>query len=107
MALDYGLDVVKLFPAEAAGGLATVKALSAPFPSVRFIPTGGITAASAPSYLAHSAVLAVGGSWMVAGDLLAARDFAEVTRRCAAAVRIAQSSAEEGRPGDEYAATQT
>lgn len=82
-ALDLGLDTVKLFPAEACGGLPTVKALSAAFPQVRFMPTGGITAATASDYLAHPAVVAVGGSWMVAPDLLAAGDWDEVTRRCA------------------------
>lgn len=82
-ALDLGLDTVKFFPAEASGGLATVKALAAAFPQVRFVPTGGITAASAPDYLAHPAVAAVGGSWMVAPDLLAAGDWDEVSRRCA------------------------
>jgi len=82
-ALDLGLDTVKFFPAEAYGGLATVKALAAAFPQVRFMPTGGITAASAPDYLAHPSVVAVGGSWMVAPDLLAAGDWDEVTRRCA------------------------
>jgi 2-dehydro-3-deoxyphosphogluconate aldolase/(4S)-4-hydroxy-2-oxoglutarate aldolase len=88
-ALDLGLDTVKLFPAEASGGLATVKALAAAFPQVRFVPTGGITAASAPTYLAHPAVRAVGGSWMVAPDLLAAGRWDEVTARSAAAVRPA------------------
>jgi 2-dehydro-3-deoxyphosphogluconate aldolase/(4S)-4-hydroxy-2-oxoglutarate aldolase len=88
-ALDLGLEVVKLFPAEASGGLATVKALAAAFPQVRFVPTGGITAASAPTYLAHPAVRAVGGSWMVAPDLLAAGRWDEVTARSAAAVRPA------------------
>ena len=63
---------MKFFPAEANGGLATIKALAAAFPQVRFIPTGGITAATAPAYLAHPSVAAVGGSWMVAPDLLAA-----------------------------------
>lgn len=91
MALEHGQDVVKLFPAEALGGLATLKALSAPFPSVRFVPTGGITELTAASYLAESAVLAVGGSWMVARDLLAAGDFAAVTARSAAAVALARS----------------
>jgi 2-dehydro-3-deoxyphosphogluconate aldolase / (4S)-4-hydroxy-2-oxoglutarate aldolase len=86
-ALDLGLDTLKLFPAEACGGLGTVKALAAAFPQVRFVPTGGITAASAPVYLAHPAVAAVGGSWMVAPDLLTAAAWDEVTARCAAAVR--------------------
>lgn len=83
-AIDLGLDTVKFFPAEANGGLASIKALAAAFPQVRFIPTGGITAASAPGYLAHPSVAAVGGSWMVAPDLLAAGDWAEVSARCAA-----------------------
>ncbi len=86
-ALDLGLDTVKFFPAEACGGLPTVKALSAAFPQVRFVPTGGITADRAPAYLAHPAVAAIGGSWMVAPDLLAAGDWDEVTRRCARAAR--------------------
>jgi 2-dehydro-3-deoxyphosphogluconate aldolase/(4S)-4-hydroxy-2-oxoglutarate aldolase len=86
-ALSLGLDTVKFFPAEAYGGLGTIKALSAAFPQVRFVPTGGITAASAPAYLAHPAVVAVGGSWMVAPDLLAAGQWDEVAARCAAAVR--------------------
>ena len=85
-ALALGLDTVKLFPAEACGGLSTVKARSAAFPQVRFVPTGGITAATAPAYLAHPAVAAVGGSWMVAPDLLAAGRWDEVTARCQASV---------------------
>jgi 2-dehydro-3-deoxyphosphogluconate aldolase/(4S)-4-hydroxy-2-oxoglutarate aldolase len=82
-ALDLGLDTVKFFPAEASGGLPTVKALSAAFPQVKFVPTGGITAQSAPAYLAHPAVAAVGGSWMVAPDLLAAKKWDEVASQCA------------------------
>ncbi|MGX6603266.1 bifunctional 4-hydroxy-2-oxoglutarate aldolase/2-dehydro-3-deoxy-phosphogluconate aldolase [Micromonosporaceae bacterium Da 78-11] len=85
-ALDLGLDTVKFFPAEACGGLPTIKALSAAFPQVRFVPTGGITAQSAPTYLAHPAVVAVGGSWMVAPDLLARGQWDEVTARCRATV---------------------
>ena len=88
LALDLGLDTVKLFPAEANGGLATVKALAAAFPQVRFMPTGGVTVDSAPAYLAHPAVAAIGGSWMVAPDLLAAGEWDEVTSRCAAAVAL-------------------
>ena len=63
--LDAGLDRFKFFPAEAAGGTAALKALSAPFANVRFCPTGGITAASAPRWLALDAVACVGGSWIV------------------------------------------
>ena len=63
--LDLGLIHFKFFPAEAAGGLPSLKALAAPFGSVRFCPTGGITEQSAPQWLAHPSVLCVGGSWIV------------------------------------------
>ncbi|MGH2926649.1 MAG: bifunctional 4-hydroxy-2-oxoglutarate aldolase/2-dehydro-3-deoxy-phosphogluconate aldolase [Solirubrobacteraceae bacterium] len=85
-ALDLGIDVVKFFPAETSGGPAAVKALAAPFPGLRFVPTGGIGAAQLPGYLGIPAVAAVGGSWMVAPSLVAAHDFDEITRRTAAAV---------------------
>jgi 2-dehydro-3-deoxyphosphogluconate aldolase/(4S)-4-hydroxy-2-oxoglutarate aldolase len=77
-ALDAGLDTVKFFPAEQAGGPAMIKALAAPFRMVRFIPTGGINEANLASYLALPSVLAVGGTWMVPADLLAAGDWAAV-----------------------------
>ncbi|MFL6750930.1 MAG: bifunctional 4-hydroxy-2-oxoglutarate aldolase/2-dehydro-3-deoxy-phosphogluconate aldolase [Sphingomicrobium sp.] len=63
--LDLGLSRFKYFPAEAAGGLTALKALAAPFGSVRFCPTGGIRAETAPEWLAHPSVLCVGGSWVV------------------------------------------
>jgi 2-dehydro-3-deoxyphosphogluconate aldolase/(4S)-4-hydroxy-2-oxoglutarate aldolase len=63
--LDLGLDRFKFFPAEAAGGMPLLKALSAPFAGIRFCPTGGITAATAPDWLALDAVACVGGSWIV------------------------------------------
>jgi 2-dehydro-3-deoxyphosphogluconate aldolase/(4S)-4-hydroxy-2-oxoglutarate aldolase len=63
--LDLGLSRFKYFPAEAAGGLAALKALAAPFGSVRFCPTGGIREETAPEWLAHPSVLCVGGSWVV------------------------------------------
>lgn len=85
-ALAEGLEVVKFFPAEPLGGLGMIEALAAPFPGVRFIPTGGINPALLPRYLAHRAVLAVGGSWMVAPGLIAAGDWAEITRLTAEAV---------------------
>lgn len=79
-ALEEGISVVKFFPAEAAGGAAAVAALAAPFPQVRFVPTGSIGTANLASYLAIPAVLAVGGSWMVPRPALASGDFATVTR---------------------------
>ena len=63
--LDLGLDRFKFFPAEANGGIPALKAIAAPFGSVRFCPTGGVTQASAPEWLALEAVLCVGGSWLV------------------------------------------
>ena len=78
--LDLGLERFKFFPAEAAGGLNALKALAAPFRNVRFCPTGGITQASAPDWLAEEAVLCVGGSWLVgkgAPDTQAIRAAAE------------------------------
>ncbi len=63
--LDMGLAHFKFFPAEASGGIAALKALAAPFPQCRFCPTGGITAATAPQWLALEPVLCVGGSWIV------------------------------------------
>ncbi|QOC91539.1 bifunctional 4-hydroxy-2-oxoglutarate aldolase/2-dehydro-3-deoxy-phosphogluconate aldolase [Micromonospora craniellae] len=91
MALDAGLNVVKFFPAQQLGGTPMIKALSAPFRDVRFIPTGGITPAVIDDYLALPAVLAVGATWMVASDLVAAERWDEITSRTASAVAAAES----------------
>ena len=80
--LDLGLDRFKFFPATAAGGLPALKALAAPFGNVRFCPTGGITEATAPDWLAEEAVLCVGGSWIVPKG---APDAALIRQRAAAA----------------------
>jgi 2-dehydro-3-deoxyphosphogluconate aldolase / (4S)-4-hydroxy-2-oxoglutarate aldolase len=88
-ALELGLDVVKLFPAATLGGAAAVKAFSAPFPGLRFVPTGGISAATLADYLSLPSVLAAGGSWMVDRALVEAEDWAEITRRTAEAVALA------------------
>lgn len=74
-ALSLGLDVVKFFPAEASGGVAMLKAMSAPYTQVRFVPTGGISPANLSSYLALPCVLACGGSWMVKSDWIAQGQF--------------------------------
>ncbi|WP_455605748.1 bifunctional 4-hydroxy-2-oxoglutarate aldolase/2-dehydro-3-deoxy-phosphogluconate aldolase [Cellulosimicrobium funkei] len=91
-ALDLGLDVVKLFPANVVGGPAAVKAFSAPFPGLRFVPTGGVSAANLLDYLALPAVLAAGGSWMVDAALVRAGDTAEITRRTREAVALAATA---------------
>ncbi|WP_030948703.1 bifunctional 4-hydroxy-2-oxoglutarate aldolase/2-dehydro-3-deoxy-phosphogluconate aldolase [Streptomyces sp. NRRL S-646] len=85
-ALKSGLDTVKLFPAEPLGGLRTLRALAAPFPRVRFVPTGGIDAYRMAAYLADPAVLAVGGSWMATADHLERGDHEEIRRLTADAV---------------------
>jgi 2-dehydro-3-deoxyphosphogluconate aldolase / (4S)-4-hydroxy-2-oxoglutarate aldolase len=88
-ALELGIDVVKFFPADINGGVPAIKALSAPFGSVKFVPTGGITAANLASYLEVPAVLAVGGSWLVARPAIASQDWSAITALVAAAVEIA------------------
>ncbi len=80
--LGFGLDVLKFFPAEQAGGVAFIKALSAPYRNVKFMPTGGISPSNLKDYLACPAVLACGGSWMVKGQLIKDGNFAEITRLC-------------------------
>lgn len=79
-ALELGLDVVKFFPAEASGGIAKIKAMSAPYPNVRFMPTGGINAKNLQSYLDFPKIVACGGSWMVSGELINSGNFGEITR---------------------------
>ena len=91
-ALARGLDVVKFFPAEPFGGVATLQAFAGPYPLVRFVPTGGISAANLAAYLAQPSVLACGGSWMVRRELLAARDFATITRLAAEASAIVRAA---------------
>jgi 2-dehydro-3-deoxyphosphogluconate aldolase/(4S)-4-hydroxy-2-oxoglutarate aldolase len=85
-ALREDLSTVKLFPAEALGGLRTVKALAAPFRGLRFIPTGGIGPDELPGYARHPAVLAVGGSWIAPRHLLTACEFDEIAELAAQAV---------------------
>lgn len=84
----WDCQVVKFFPAEAYGGLATIKALAGPFPRLRFMPTGGITRDNLPAYLAYDRVIACGGSWMVRPEWIRAGDWAEVTREAAETVAL-------------------
>ena len=71
-ALELGLKVVKFFPAEPAGGLNMIKAVAAPYTSLKFMPTGGINSKNVVDYLMYDRILACGGSWMVKKDLIAA-----------------------------------
>jgi 2-dehydro-3-deoxyphosphogluconate aldolase/(4S)-4-hydroxy-2-oxoglutarate aldolase len=88
VALSYGLEVVKFFPAEANGGLDFLKAISAPYKNVKFIPTGGIDEKNLLSYLKFSSVLACGGSWMVKSDLISNKKFDEIKRLASQAVNL-------------------
>jgi 2-dehydro-3-deoxyphosphogluconate aldolase/(4S)-4-hydroxy-2-oxoglutarate aldolase len=87
-ALDMGLSILKFFPAEAFGGLATLSAISAPFSEVQFIPTGGIGPKNLIEYLRHSKVIACGGSWMVQSKLIVEKKFDEITRLTQEAVLL-------------------
>lgn len=90
-ALEFDLEVVKFFPAEALGGLKLIKAMSAPYGNVRFMPTGGINADNICSYLEFNKVIACGGSWMVDKKLVAAGRFDEIERLCKEAVEKVSS----------------
>lgn len=90
-ALAIDVEVMKFFPAEVAGGVAFLKAVAPVYPTVRFVPTGGIGPSNLADYLALPQVLACGGSWMVKKDLIAAGDFAAIGRLAAEAVRLARS----------------
>ena len=73
-----GLKTVKFFPAEQAGGVAMIKAMAAPYPMVKFMPTGGINAKNLKEYLSCDKIFACGGSWMVKGDLVKAGEFDKI-----------------------------
>ena len=87
-ALEAGCTELKFFPAEASGGVAFLQSVASPVPAARFCPTGGITLASAPSYLALPNVGCVGGSWITPAAALAAGDWARVTRLAAEAAAL-------------------
>ncbi|MDR0313804.1 MAG: bifunctional 4-hydroxy-2-oxoglutarate aldolase/2-dehydro-3-deoxy-phosphogluconate aldolase [Treponema sp.] len=85
-ALSLGLEAVKFFPAEQAGGLQFIKAVAAPYSSMMFIPTGGISSQNIAKYTAYEKILACGGSWMVNPELINAGDFERITALCKEAV---------------------
>ena len=88
-ALERGLEVVKFFPAEAAGGVSMLKALAGPYRNMRFMPTGGIGPANLENYLALPSVLACGGSWMVKESLVNAGEFDKICELTREAVALA------------------
>ncbi|MGI6161850.1 MAG: bifunctional 4-hydroxy-2-oxoglutarate aldolase/2-dehydro-3-deoxy-phosphogluconate aldolase [Christensenellales bacterium] len=85
-AYGYGLRLLKFFPAEASGGLKFIKAISAPYNMMRFIPTGGINEDNLKEYLAFDKIAACGGSWMVPQDAIKAKDFNRIKELTASAV---------------------
>ena len=85
-AIEFGLEVVKFFPAEASGGLKMIKALAGPYTTMKFMPTGGIDQKNINEYLAFPKILACGGSWMVSGDLIKAGAFDKIAKLTSEAV---------------------
>ncbi|QGZ60583.1 bifunctional 4-hydroxy-2-oxoglutarate aldolase/2-dehydro-3-deoxy-phosphogluconate aldolase [Paraburkholderia acidisoli] len=90
VAMELGYEIVKFFPAVPAGGLNMLQAFHGPFPSLKFCPTGGITAESAPSFLALPNVVCVGGSWLTPKAAVAAQNWEEVTRLARAASELSR-----------------
>jgi 2-dehydro-3-deoxyphosphogluconate aldolase/(4S)-4-hydroxy-2-oxoglutarate aldolase len=86
--IGQSLDVLKWFPAETLGGINALKAISAPFPRTRFIPTGGITQENAAQYLQDKSVLAVGGSWMFPKSAMSEKNLPEIARVAALAAEL-------------------
>lgn len=87
-AVKRGLKVVKFFPAEQFGGVATIKAMAAPYVGLKFMPTGGVNAKNLESYLSFNKIIACGGSWMVKGDLVKAGKFDEIKALTEEAVKL-------------------
>lgn len=86
VAIQYGLKAVKLFPAEAVGGLKLIKSMAPVYPDMKFMPTGGINENNMLDYLAFDKILCCGGSWMVPKDAVAAKDWARITELTRSAV---------------------
>jgi 2-dehydro-3-deoxyphosphogluconate aldolase/(4S)-4-hydroxy-2-oxoglutarate aldolase len=93
-ALASGVKLVKYFPAEAFGGLKVIKALSAPYAhtGMRFMPTGGVTAANLPDYLASDAVACVGGTWIASREAIAEKKWDQIRANCRTAVEIVRKA---------------
>jgi Entner-Doudoroff aldolase len=94
---NWGARLVKFFPAATSGGIAGLRALSAPFPDMKFMPTGGVTEADASEWLALPVVTAIGGSWIASTELLEQRDFGTIEQLARQALGRAQPDAAHGR----------
>ena len=91
-AIELGLDVVKFFPAEQSGGLAKIKAMSAPFPQFKVMPTGGISLKNLGEYISAPVIAACGGSYMVTADLINNQKWEEITDLCKKSREIVETA---------------
>jgi len=91
-AMELGIDVIKFFPAEQAGGLEYIKAVAAPYTGLGFIPTGGVNAGNLGKYMAFDRILACGGSWMASKELIDEGNYTEITRISREAVQIVRNA---------------
>jgi 2-dehydro-3-deoxyphosphogluconate aldolase/(4S)-4-hydroxy-2-oxoglutarate aldolase len=90
-AQNLGVSLVKFFPCHAFGGLATIEALAGPFPSMNFLPTGGISLDNLPTFLQHKSVFACGGTWMAKREWIQAANWDAVTQACRQTVQVVAS----------------
>lgn len=88
----FGLEVVKFFPAEQSGGLAKIKAMSAPFPMFKVMPTGGISLKNLKEYISCPVICACGGSYMVTAELIDGQKWDEITELCRESVKIVKEA---------------
>ncbi len=95
-AVKRGLRVVKFFPAEQFGGVAAIKALSAPYVGLKFMPTGGVSAKNLKDYLSCKPIIACGGSWMVKADMIKAGEFEKIRTLTQEAVALVRELRKEG-----------
>ncbi len=95
-ALKFGLEVLKFFPAEQSGGLAKIKALSAPFPMFKIMPTGGVSLKNLKEYLSSPVIAACGGSYMVTADLIDNQKWDEITALCEKSREIVKEARNNG-----------
>ena len=95
-ALKAGLELIKFFPAEQSGGLAKIKALSAPFPMFKVMPTGGISLKNLKEYISSPVIAACGGSYMVTADLIEGQKWDEITQLCRKSVEIVKEARNNG-----------
>ena len=95
-AYKLGLEVLKFFPAEQSGGLAKIKAMSAPFPMFKVMPTGGISLKNLAEYIKAPVICACGGSYMVTADLIDNNKWDEITELCKESVKIVKEARSNG-----------